>query len=77
MISAYFSLGFVRHLPSSIVLLLIIGFFIQLINVPLFAYMQTTTEANMIGKVMSMFLSVGTGLTPFSFVLILIFYIFI
>jgi len=39
-------------------------------EVPLFTYMQMTTEANMIGKVMSMFLSVGTGLTPFSFVLI-------
>lgn len=67
---AYSALGFVQQLIPSMITLLLIGFFIQLINIPLFTYIQTNTEPNMIGKVMSLFISAASGLTPLSFAMV-------
>lgn len=70
MVLAYSALGFVQQLILSMFALLLVSFFIQLMNIPLFTYIQTNTEANMVGKVMSLFISVASGLTPLSFAMI-------
>ncbi|WCF06797.1 MFS transporter [Paenibacillus thiaminolyticus] len=67
---AYGALGFVYQLVFAMCNIFIIGFSIQLANIPLFTYIQTNTEPRMLGRVMGIFLSAVTGLTPLSLALI-------
>jgi MFS family permease len=41
---------------------------IQIINIPLITMLQQTTNKRMLGRMMSMFMTVSTGLTPISFI---------
>ncbi|WP_026905678.1 MFS transporter [Paucisalibacillus globulus] len=40
----------------------------QIINIPLITMLQQTTDKRMLGRMMSMFMTVSTGLTPISYV---------
>ncbi|WP_047986160.1 MFS transporter [Ornithinibacillus californiensis] len=40
----------------------------QIINIPLITMLQQTTDKKMLGRMMSMFMTVSTGLTPVSFI---------
>ncbi|HAM79896.1 MFS transporter [Ornithinibacillus bavariensis] len=40
----------------------------QIINIPLITMLQQTTEKHMLGRMMSMFMTVSTGLTPVSYI---------
>src|SRR5690606_16910896 len=40
----------------------------QIVNIPLFTMLQQTTDKQMLGRIMSMFMTVSTGLTPVSYV---------
>ncbi|MEQ7054314.1 MFS transporter [Paenibacillaceae sp. P-4] len=64
---AYTSLGYVHHLVVSMLVLFTIGVLIQVMNIPLFTYIHSSTPHHMIGKVMSIFISIVTGLTPLSY----------
>ncbi|WP_010093703.1 MFS transporter [Ornithinibacillus scapharcae] len=40
----------------------------QVVNIPLITMLQQTTEKRMLGRMMSMFMTVSTGLTPISYI---------
>src|SRR5690606_4370623 len=40
----------------------------QIVNIPLITMLQQTTDKRMLGRMMSMFMTVSTGLTPISYV---------
>ncbi|ASK60858.1 MFS transporter [Virgibacillus phasianinus] len=61
--------GLSVYLYLTAILVGIMGFLIQLINIPLMTMMQQTTEKKMLGRMMSFLMTVSTGLVPVSFLL--------
>src|SRR5690625_3862787 len=45
----------------------LMGLLVQLLNIPIFTMMQQVTEKAMLGRMMSFFMTVSTGLVPVSF----------
>lgn len=62
----YSALGFIHQFALAVCALFAIGYSIQLSNIPIFTYIQKTTEARMLGKVTAIMTSVSTALTPLS-----------
>lgn len=65
----YSALGFIHQFALAVCALFAIGYSIQLSNIPIFTYIQKTTEARMLGKVTAIMTSVSTALTPLSLAL--------
>ncbi|PZM62865.1 MFS transporter [Paenibacillus dendritiformis] len=65
----YSELGFIHQFALAVCALFAIGYSIQLSNIPIFTYIQKTTEPHMLGKVTAIMTSVSTALTPLSLAL--------
>lgn len=65
----YSALGFIHQFALAVCALFAIGYSIQLSNIPIFTYIQKTTEPHMLGKVTAIMTSVSTALTPLSLAL--------
>lgn len=65
---AYLSTGLSTYLYITAVLVAIMGFMTQIVNIPLMTVLQQTTEKNMLGRMMGFLMTVSTGLVPVSYV---------
>lgn len=63
----YAGLGFSMYLFLSAGLVSIMGFLVQLINIPLMTMLQQTTNKKMIGRMMGFLMTASTGLVPVSY----------
>ncbi len=60
-------LGVVPSLLFAIPLLFAIGMLMQVVNIPILTVVQSKTDARMLGRVMSLLMTVATGLVPVSY----------
>lgn len=63
----YAGTGFSMYLYLTVILVGLMGFLIQLINIPLMTMLQQTTEKKMLGRMMSFMMTASTGLIPVSY----------
>lgn len=63
----YAGLGFSMYLFLTAGLVSIMGFLVQLINIPLMTMLQQTTEKKMLGRMMGFLMTASTGLVPVSY----------
>ncbi|WP_230856056.1 MULTISPECIES: MFS transporter [Bacillaceae] len=65
----YMLTGFFVHLVVTAVFVALLGFFMQVVNIPILTILQQTTDKKMLGRMMSFLMTVSTGLVPVSYVL--------
>ncbi len=63
----YILVGFSPTLFISALYLFIVGILLQLINIPIMTIIQTQTDPKYLGRVMSLLMTMATGLIPVSF----------
>ncbi len=64
----YTSIGMSSYLYLTAVLVAMMAFLLQLINIPITTVLQETTEKRMLGRMMSLLMTVSTGLIPVSYI---------
>ncbi|WP_070119952.1 MFS transporter [Bacillus marinisedimentorum] len=60
-------LGVVPSLLFAVPLLFVIGILMQVVNIPILTVVQSKTDPRMLGRVMSLLMTVATGLVPVSY----------
>lgn len=63
----YMGLGFSNNFYITVGLVVMMSFLLQLVNIPIITALQRTTDKKMLGRTMSLFMLVSTGLIPISF----------
>lgn len=61
--------GLANSVLMTAILVGIMGLLIQILNIPIMTMMQQVTDKNMLGRMMSFFMTVSTGLVPVSFLI--------
>jgi MFS family permease len=64
----YFLNGMSHYLWLSAGFVLLMAFLLQLVNIPVFTILQKTTDKRMLGRMMSLLVTVSTGLIPVSYI---------
>lgn len=63
----YSFLGLSRYFYATIVLVSLLGILMQLINIPIITMIQQKADKKLLGRMMSIFMTVSTGLIPVSY----------
>jgi len=59
--------GFMHNLEFGITAMLVVGMMMTMVSIPIFTYMQTVSDREMLGRVMSLFSLTSMGLGPVSY----------
>ncbi|MGX9932120.1 MFS transporter [Virgibacillus salarius] len=65
----YTSIGMSSYLYLTAGLVASLAFLLQLVNIPIMTILQKSTEKRMLGRMMSLLMTVSTGLVPISYVI--------
>ncbi|MFD2630310.1 MFS transporter [Oceanobacillus kapialis] len=63
----YTTIGSSSVLLLTVILVLVMAFVMQVVNIPIMTLLQQTTEKRMLGRMMSLLMTVSTGLVPISY----------